>query len=47
MPKRRFFLMKEMNRWEKVFSTKFSLITEAEKKNLRQPSHTDLIEKEL
>jgi hypothetical protein len=39
--------MKEMNRREKDFSTKFSLIIEAEKKNLLQPSHTDLIEKEL
>jgi len=31
---------------EKVFATKFLLITEAEKREL-QSSHTDLIKKEL
>jgi hypothetical protein len=35
--------MNEMKRMEKVFATKFSLITEAEKKDLIQFSHTELI----
>jgi hypothetical protein len=39
--------MKEMNRMEKGFVTKFSLITEAEKKTLLQSSHTDLIKKRV